>query len=74
MVGRALAGAAVAGLIWLGTASTAGAVTFHYNAYGGFVPDSEDGTPAFLNPDQVNENGWYAQSGPNNNAPSPEPE
>ena len=53
-------------------APAAGAVTFHYNAYGGFVPGSESGTPPFFNPDYDNENDWYKEPAPNDNSPAPD--
>ena len=72
MTRRAFVAVAAAGTLWLAMAPAAGAVTFHYNAYGGFVPGSESGTPPFFNPDYDNENDWYKEPGPNNNSPAPD--
>lgn len=60
--------------VWVGVAPPASAVTFHYNAYGGFKLDSQMGTPAFPAPNYANENDWYKAPAPNNNAPTPEPD
>lgn len=63
-VSVALAGAVIAAL-----AAPASAVTFHYNAYGGFVPSTNAGTPPFLNPSYRNENDWYKNA---DNSPAPD--